>query len=101
MILSRQAVRLSLALALTLPMFIWGSGNASDAGREFSRCSRACNDIRRACQDRGAAICFVPGLDEAAQQTCFLECDAVCAANTMDCKDLCQEFFKAGPPSEP
>jgi hypothetical protein len=98
-----HTIRLAILLAIT--PFLWVPGNAAfpGAGREFARCTHACNDVRPECHDRCLGYCSALGGTEDEQDACLLACDAVCVAQTQDCKFICNYYVLKHnePPYEP
>src|SRR5262245_43578867 len=74
---------------------------ASDAGRAFSRCVQACNEARKACDDRCKADCAELFPDDKSQRdACVDACKNICATESGDCKEVCLAI-KNGSPEEP
>jgi hypothetical protein len=74
---------------------------ASSAGREFSRCVQACNEGRRACDERCKTECAELFPDSKTQRdACIAACKTVCSVESEDCKQVCQSI-KNGHPEEP
>lgn len=88
------ALRLIGALVLVAAFQPFSSFmQADEAGREFSRCVRACNDNRRACDDLCTVDCtaMFPGTpNKDARNACIAACKATCAAESNDCKLVCE-----------
>jgi len=90
----RGGIRLLGALALValltpLSATIW----SATAGRDYSRCIQACNDARRACNQRCSDDCkaMFPG-DTNAITACVSACkNTTCVVESQDCKLACQE----------
>jgi hypothetical protein len=94
-IATAMAVGLVLAL-LSLGQF--GTTRA-EAGRDFSRCVKSCNETRTTCKSQCDLDCgaLLPAGSEE-QLTCISECNAGCITNSQECKATCQNI--KNPPSE-
>ena len=91
---SRGVMRLLagvVAVGLCLPV---GTSLAkADAGRDFPRCIHACNEARRACDDRCTTDCtaLYPGTpNKALRDACILACKDICNSQSDDCKLVCK-----------
>ena len=69
------------------------------SGRDFSRCVQACNDTRRACDDRCATDCaaLYPGTPNKPQRdACIAACKSICLTQSDDCKAVCATGVSPG-----
>ncbi|HET9482229.1 MAG TPA: hypothetical protein VFP98_10785 [Candidatus Polarisedimenticolia bacterium] len=96
----RGGLRLLAVVGLVAALHPLPSYTAT-AGRNFSRCIQACNDIRRACDDRCATDCrdLFPN-SKPERDACIAACKAICLTESDDCKLVCQSI-KDGHPEEP
>lgn len=63
------------------------------AGRDFSRCVQACNDVRRACNDRCTTDCtalFPGSANKTQRDACIASCRTICDTQSDDCKLICK-----------
>ena len=74
----------------------------SDAGRNFSRCVQACNDVNRTCGVRCQDDCraLFPN-DKTQRDACTAACKDICFQQLTDCKLVCQAIKNGGSPTEP
>ena len=75
---------------------------SSTAGRDFSRCTHSCNDIKSACNTRCSDDCFAlfPG-GGAPRTACIASCKAICSSQSDDCKLVCLQIKNNPCPTEP
>jgi hypothetical protein len=101
---SRIGLRLLGVLTLAAVIHPWLPSLASgSAGRDYSRCIQACNETRRACEDRCTPECtqLFPN-DKSARQACVSACKATCGDESSDCKLICQAIKNGdNSPNEP
>lgn len=90
------ALGCSMALPISLPL-------AGEAGREYSRCVKACNSVRQACSDRCDSDCAALYPNDPAQRVaCESTCNNICMDTQKDCKAFCLAVKKGDvTPEEP
>lgn len=95
---SKRVLRLlAIVVAVGLSLPVATSLVSGDAGRDFSRCVQACNETRRACDDRCTTDCtaLYPGsANKSLRDACIAACKNICGQQSDDCKLAC----KATPP---
>src|SRR5262245_15416107 len=100
---SRGVVRVLGVLALVALVTPVGTSWVSGAaGREFSRCIHACNDIKSICNNRCSDDCFAQFPNSKPQRdACIAACKSICLTASDDCKLECQAIKNPPCPSEP
>lgn len=91
---SRGVLRLlAIVVAVGLSVPVGTSLVSGAAGRDYPRCIHACNDARRACDDRCTTDCtaLYPGsANKPLRDACIASCKAVCGHQSDDCKLACK-----------
>ncbi len=100
----RGGTRLLAALAVAaLLMPLSATVMAQTSGRDYSRCVQACNDARRACNDRCNTDCkaMFPN-DSTARNACISACkNTTCNVESEDCKLACKAIKNGETLEEP
>jgi hypothetical protein len=99
--MGKLALGLGLALMLQVQPTPW-LATADSTGRDYGRCNKACNDSRKACEQRCTSTCseLFPG-GGASFDACKAECVAGCRAERDDCKLVCDNIKNPPSPEEP
>ena len=87
----RLIVRILAVLALVAMAQMAGSSLAQLSGRDYARCIRTCDAVRKNCQ----AICKTDcealyGKGTPQFTACVVACNAVCATESDQCKYICE-----------
>jgi len=95
--------RLISALALGCILLMAGSPlAASEAGRDFSECVRACNGVRVSCVDQCLIDCRSIFPQNSSQRgACMSSCTRTCVKNASECRLDCKAIKNGESPTKP
>lgn len=99
---SRGVIRSAVIVAYVALVQPFATLNLADPTKDFPLCIQACNDARKACDNKCKDDCDIlfPG-GGAAFNACVASCKAICNTQSDDCKRICQEIRDGGTPPQP